>query len=111
MTAQAPGPEDSSPEYRGVIVIEWPPPYGSVPHSAINGSLIVITDALTGKAVTTCSHVTVHADAAELVTADLTMFADADGEPVLDGMPVLGAEEILTGTFPFFVAEMRVRQQ
>ena len=109
MTAQE--PEAGEPEqYRGVIIIEWPPPTGAGPYSALAGPLVVITDAVTGKPITTCSHLTVHADVAELVTAELTLFADADGEPILDGMPVLGDGWILTGTFPFMVAAMKVRQ-
>lgn len=105
--------EETVAQYRGVIRIEWPPP-GAGPYSAMAGCRVSITDAVTGKPVTACSHadITVHADAGELVTADLTLFADADGEPLLDGDAVLNGDgtDILTGVFPFLVGEMRVRQ-
>lgn len=106
MTAQEPD------QYRGVIVIEWPEPIGPGPYSALNGRLVAITDAVTGKPVTTCTRMMVRADVQEIVTADLALYADADGNPVLDGEPVLDptGREVLTGTFPFAVAEMRVRQ-
>lgn len=104
--------EETVAAYRGVIVIEWPAPSGRGPHGAMMGRLLNITDAVTGKQITTCTSadITVHADADSLVTADLTLFADADGEPLLDGMPVTRDGEILTGTFPFLVAEMRIRE-
>lgn len=109
MTAQE--PEAGEPEpYRGVIAIEWPAPVGTGPYSAVSGRSVSIADAVSGKPVTTCSRLTVRADVAEIVTADLILFADADGNPVLDGAPVPGDDEILTGTFTFVVAEMRVRQ-
>jgi hypothetical protein len=103
--------EETVAQYRGLIIIEWPPPVGSGPHGAIDGWKVVITDALTGKPVTTCSRadVVVHADVNDLVTADLTLFADGDGQPLLDGKPVEKDGKFLTGVFPFLVAEMRVQ--
>jgi len=75
------------------------------------GRGVKISDAVSGKLITTCSEITVHADAGALVTADLTLFADEDGEPLLEGKPVQGGEGFLTGTFPFVVSEMRVRSK
>lgn len=111
MTAQEPEAGERE-QYRGVIIIEWPPPVGTGPYSAIPGPSVTITDAVTGKMITTCSHadIVIHADVAEIVTAELTLFADADGNPVLSGPSVAGDGEILTGTFTFAVSEMRVRQ-
>lgn len=104
---------ETAPPYRGAIVIEWPPAAGSSPYAVMIGRLVTITDAVTGKLITTCTSadITVHADADAIVTADLVLFADEQGEPLLDGMPELDGEEIRTGTFPFRVAEMRVRER
>lgn len=105
-----PEDEETVAQYRGVIIIEWPPPGGG-PYSAMAGWPVVITDAATGKPVRTCSRadITVHVDVNRLVTADLTLFADAAGEPILDGQPVLDGKETRTGVFPFLVAGMKVR--
>ena len=100
---------EAAPPYRGVIVIEWPPPAGTSPYACLNGSGVAIADAVSGKPITTCSDLVIHAEIQALVTADLTMFADKDGEPILDGEPVLDGDEIQTGVFPFVVSEMRVR--
>lgn len=104
-----PSPAAEPEPFRGVIIIEWPAPFGASPYSALSGWHCAVTDAVTGKPVTTCSRITVRADVNEIVTADLTLFADADGNPVLDGDPVPGDGEILTGTFTYAVAGMRVR--
>lgn len=112
MTLTAEPPEDAGPEpFRGVVVIEWPARRGPLPHSALPGPACTVTDAVTGKLITTCTAVTVRATMDEIITADLTLLADADGNPVLDGKPVPDptGREVLTGTFPFAVAEMRVR--
>lgn len=103
------GTREESP-YRGVISIEWPPP-GASPYSSMLGSTVSVFDAATGKQITTCSEfdITVHADAAARVTAELTLFAGADGEPLLGGMPEPDGDEIRTGAFVFAVHEMRVR--
>lgn len=110
MTA-LPAEDEQTVRYMGVIAIEWPAATRPGPYNCMTGAQLTITDAVSGKVITTCSHadVTVHADAGELVTADLTLFADADGEPLLDGKPVTSDGEVLTGVFPFLVAEMRVR--
>ena len=102
------GDGDDVARYRGVIAIEWPPPTRPGPYGAMTGHNVAVTDLLTGKPVT-CTDIRVHADPERLVTADLTLFADADGEPVLDGEPVAGDVGFLTGTFPFLVGEMRIR--
>ncbi|HMH94744.1 MAG TPA: hypothetical protein VK586_27125 [Streptosporangiaceae bacterium] len=103
---------DEDAQYRGVIIIEWPPP-GASPYSAMTGWNVAITDAVTGQAITTVmsTDITVHADAERMVTAALTMFADENSEPLLGGMPVMKDGEALTGVFPFLVSEMRVRDR
>ena len=99
-------------EYRGAVIIEWPPPSRKGPYGCMAGWMMTVFDAVSGKQITTVSHadVVVHADASDLLTADLAMFTDEAGEPVYDGPPVMKDGEALTATFPFLVAEMRVRQ-
>ena len=104
-----PEPEPEPDQYRGVIIIEWPAAHGASPYSVIVGRKTEITDALTGKPIRTCTGFTVRMDVEALVTADLTLLAGEHGEPLLEGRPVMKDGEILTATFPFLVAEMRVQ--
>ncbi len=99
-------PDDA---YRGVVIIEWPAPYGAGPYSAMHGGKAAITDAVTGALLTTVSRAVVTASPQDLMTAELTMLADAGGEPVPDGPPVVEGGTVRTGTFTFLVTEMRVR--
>jgi hypothetical protein len=104
--------EETVAAYRGVIRIEWPASHRPGPHGCMLGRAVSVFDAASGELITTCSHadIVIHADVDALVTADLTLFTDEDGEPLLDGEPVAKDSEFLTGTFPFLVGEMRVRQ-
>lgn len=121
--------DEDKPVYRGSVIIEWPSA-GSRPPRGV-GTLLPgwgcsITDAETGKLVLTVLKIAVHADAQGFVTCELTMFADLDGNPLLElerreHYPVMPGHigshavypdedgNIRTGTFPFLVAEMRVR--
>jgi hypothetical protein len=101
-------PDDA---YRGVVIIEWPAPYGAGPYSAMHGGGATITDAVTGALLATVSRAVVTSCPAGLVTAELTMLADADGDPLPDGPPAFNQEETRTGTFTFLVTEMRVRDR
>jgi hypothetical protein len=98
--------------YRGAVIIEWPgpPKHGVGP---VRACLAAVYDAFTGDSpdpkMIPVTEITVHAPADGFVTADLTMFADADGNPSYTGMPVVRDGEIITATFPFRVAEMRIR--
>lgn len=102
--------EAEGARYRGVIAIEWPAGAGS-PYACMIGRLAAVSDAVSGKPILTCSGITVHVGVDELVTADLTLFAGEDGEPLFDGNPYLDGDEIRTAVFPFLVAEMRVRER
>ncbi len=70
---------------------------------------VTITDADTGKPILTCLSAVIKADVKSPITADLTMFVDADGQPLLAGEPVPDGDEFRVGTFTFLVAEMRVK--
>lgn len=99
--------------YQGHIGIEWPAPAEGSASLVMPGWKFSVWDALNGKPITTVTKIEVHVPANGLVTADLTMFADLDGQPVYDGKPHIRGQadldgEIVTGTFPFLVAEMRV---
>lgn len=109
--ASIPAREAPDDAYRGVVIIEWPAPYGTGPYSAMHGGGAAITDAVTGALLTTVSRAVITASPQNLVTAELTMLADADGEPIPDGLPVVEGGEIRTGTFTFLVTEMRVRDR
>jgi hypothetical protein len=98
----------------GYVIIEWPPPRPGGGPRAMPAWGCAIFDAATGKPVLTVTKITVPsvtAPAAGFVTCDLTMFADEAGLPVLlqreDGAFAEGG--LKTGTFRFYVAEMRVR--
>jgi len=96
-------------QFDGTMIVTWPRPRAGMVH----GWDVSLADAATGDPITTVTGFTtrIHAVAGDLVWAEVTMFADAEGRPLLSGRPVLdpGPEggEILTGTFAFLVTEMR----
>lgn len=114
------------PEYRGWLIIEWPPmPPETADHPwpdrFMTGKQIQVIDALTGRPLYVTA-IQVNATAEGIVTAEVTMPADALGEPVpwywLEGSghapagvavadPATGA--LRTGTYTFLIAGMRVR--
>ena len=98
--------------YRGDVIIEWPPPrQGYCGLSPVRGYDLMVLDAVTGKPVLTVSRVEIHADANGLVTADITMWADPDGEPLTDtSVAYKRGDKWLQGTYPFYVAAMTVRE-
>lgn len=115
-TGPAPGKSSNCCSY-GSVIIEWPPMRAGLSGrewaSILPGWGCAILDAETGGMITTVEKLSipaVTADAVGPVTVWLAMFADEDGNPVLDGKPHVRDGEVITGTFPFFVAEMRVRQ-
>jgi hypothetical protein len=108
-------------DYWGYVIIEWPAfPQGKHP-KPIPGWGCVLINAETGRQFNTCRKIELHADTENIITADLTMFADGDGKPAFElepgdakgslKIPALEDGRIREGTFPFFVSEMRVREE
>jgi hypothetical protein len=117
---ESPWPEGPDRQYFGYVIIEWPAPHrkDGIPR-VLPAWGCSILDAGTGEPITTVGKITVErvtADVTGFIVADLVMFADPDGAPVLgpgeDGtFPFYQREDgrVRTGVFPFIVAEMRVR--
>lgn len=108
MTAETPV-EQVEPGYRGAVIIDWPQPrVEGVPPVFAE---VLVTDAATGKPISTCTALAVRVSSGEpWITADLTMLVTEAGEPLLDiRSEVMGKDcRPLVGTFPFLVTEMRV---
>jgi hypothetical protein len=98
--------------YRGMIRIEWPAANPASPYTALRGCLLTITDAVTGEPISTVTNadITIHADAARQVTAELTMLAGVDGEPLPDGKPAADGDGIRHGVYTYAVTEMTIRE-
>jgi len=96
--------------FDGTMTVTWPRPRGG----AVPAWAVSLADAATGEAITTVTGFTtrIHAVAGDVVWAEVTMFADGDGRPLLSGRPVLAPladrDAVKTGTFAFLVTEMRV---
>lgn len=97
------------PSLPNPVIIEWPPKERA---PRLPGWGVSITDAVTGEPVNTVTRVaaTLLVDAQDVIMADLTMFADEDGNPVTSGAKVYIRDgEVIFRTFRAVVSEMRVR--
>jgi hypothetical protein len=97
--------------FEGMVVIQWAAarPSARFGVQPLHWPLTSVYDALTGKLITTVTRIQVHATADSFVTADLTMHTGEDGRPVYDiGQVRVADGKPATGTFPFWVTEMRV---
>lgn len=104
---------EKPPVLYGYVIIEWPAPKPGPHPRGMPAWGCSIFDAASGKQITTVETINipaVRADATTWVTCWLTMFADAEGKPVLDGTPQMVDGAVRMETFPFLVSEMRVRQ-
>lgn len=95
----------------GAVVIEWPAP--SPVHdwpATLDGRQVTIHDAGTGHRIFTVTGVTVTAGLNGITEAEVTLYTDLRGTPILDAAerPVPDGK-IKTGTFRVRVAGMRVR--
>jgi hypothetical protein len=100
--------------FEGVVTIEWRASGQSASPTVMPGWTFAIRDP-GGEMITTVTDLTFHAPGDGLVWAELTMFCDAEGRPILAGTPdeisarwVAGDDGIRTATFPFLVAGMSV---
>jgi len=97
-------------EFTGRLIITWP----KSDRPALLPPLTILHDADTGEQITSVASFTLSADATEnLVTAELTMLTDADGQPLASAAtPILtdDGEDVRTGVFRWAVAEMRVAE-
>ena len=104
------GPEGA--DHKGSVVIEWP---GSAPgfrdgrNQVIPGCFATVHDKETGRLIPAAS-VTVRAAWQGLITADVAVYLDGHGEIIYDPNQVAKSDAV-PATFPFLVAEMRVRQR
>lgn len=102
-------------EFAGAIGIEWPAACAA--GQVIPAWRIAFWDEAGW--VTTISRMTLHAECTGVIWAELTMFADTAGKPLLHlpGGAAAGTEIVpldddgqpVYGTFPFLVTSMRVK--
>lgn len=93
--------------YQGHIGIEWPAPAPGGTSLVLPGWGCTVWDALSGLPITTVTRIELHADALNVISADVTMYADENGQPVYSHRK--DEPWPREGTWPFLVAEMRVR--
>jgi hypothetical protein len=119
--ALAPEPEpaaEAAPQYYGQVIIEWPaagPRWAGNPWPhPLPGWGCRVIDAMTGRTFLVME-IQVDADAHRFITADVTMFATPEGRPLYRhpgehpcNVHMDDAGQVITGTFRFLVAEMRV---
>lgn len=98
-------------DFAGTVIITWPRRKPG-PAKVLAGWGTALSDPVTGEPITTVTAIEMHLHntAQDLIWAELTMFAGEDGKPIYGGTPVLRAGEVIYGTFPFLVSEMRVAE-
>jgi len=110
--AHAGPPGTGAPGYWGYVVLEWPGPVKTLTFPrAMAAREVAVYDAADGTPITTVEKIIVRASADGWVIAEMTMLADPEGAPVLNGTTVWPDEHgnIRTGVFRYLVAGMRVR--
>jgi hypothetical protein len=84
------------------VIIEWPEGYTT----PMAGHSITIYEGDSGDMITTISAMNIHCDANGSIWAELEMFADEEGKPILTGEPVSRNNEIILGVFNAYVVQM-----
>ena len=100
---------DESPDHKGAVIIEWSSgtPKQKTPQQVLPGMFTRVLDWETERLIPAAS-ATVHAAANSLITADVAVYLDESGEIIYDPAEVAKSGAV-PATFPFLVAEMRVR--
>lgn len=96
---------DLPDEFQGYLTIIWPKP-----GPGILGERVTMLDADTGQPITSVLEMKLAAAPKKLVTAELLMLVDEEGQPLsADTAPLLteDGEGARTGVFHWLVAEMR----
>ena len=98
-----------SPDHKGAVIIEWSSgtPKQKTPQQVLPGTFTRVLDWETERLIPAAS-VTVHAAWMGLVTADVAVYLDESGEILYD-LNEVAKSDAVPATFPFLVAEMRVR--
>ena len=96
-------------DHKGSVIIEWSSgtPKQKKPQQVLPGVLTRVLDWETEQLIPAAS-VTVRAAAGGLITADVAVYLDGHGEIIHDPAEISVSDGI-AATFPFLVAEMRVR--
>jgi hypothetical protein len=90
-------------EYAGRVVITWPQTRGGM----ILGHTVALIDADSGELLVGVQDLTVIADLNGPIVAEMTMYTDADGQPLRIGMTLVrDGDTWRTGRFRWLVAEM-----
>ena len=99
-----------SPDHKGAVIIEWSSgtPKQKTPQQVLPGTFTRVLDWETERLIPAVS-VTVHASSRGLITADVAVYLDGHGEIIYD-LDEVAKTGGVPATFPFLVAEMRVRQ-
>jgi hypothetical protein len=97
----------SSDGFAGHLIITWP----KNNRSCVPGWGVAVTNAITDQPIVSALDLKVSVNVQSAVTAEMTMFTDADGNPLLGSpvTPVLteDGENFHTGRFLWLVTEMR----
>jgi hypothetical protein len=98
-----------SPDHKGSVIIEWSSstPKQKTPRQVLPGTFTKVLDWETERLIPAAS-ITVHATYKGLITADVAVYLDECGEILHDPAEIAKADTV-PATFPFLVAEMRVR--
>ncbi len=102
--------EAKAADYKGSVVIEWAPSghkQGESVQTVMPGCFTTVHDTGTGRLIPAAS-ATVHVAANGLITADVAVYLDEHGEIIYD-LDQAAKTDGVPATFPFLVAEMRVR--